>query len=401
MISLTQLAQDPEELYHDLYGTLLEDAEGGDHPNTGLEKQIADLLTVLTNQEWIDFSQPKNQVVAKYFDSKDNARKTRFFHQLLLGVELYMRIHLEGHAKEAKRALLAALPPKVSWDLALAERWQDNMTIKKSRTSSSESVFSFQLGNKKKQKEALQHFAKLLKWPNMQELDYVLEEKGRYEVPLEDRSADAMSWFAGVILPGPTLPWLLMNSLIDCDKETGPSLKYLTHVVPASGFQYRANTYWSYKCIVGKVLGASRGVKQVTGWIGPCYYSPDLKRTECVKINQVSPPKIRLKPKDVESMKIRTDPLGPEEDEYPLGDYDLVGPEMEDVTDDIRVQKLSFHPVKEQPVAKHGGDTAPLLFDASIMFACGGDSWPMRLTYDVDFVAAYPCHQGPHGKQLT
>ncbi|KAL1620785.1 hypothetical protein SLS56_009509 [Neofusicoccum ribis] len=358
---------DPDVLYRDLYKTLLEETDGSEQPNTGLEKQIAGLITVLTNQDWVDFSQPKNQVVAKFFDSKDIARKTKFFHQLLLAVELYMRIHHDMHGDQAKGAVIAALPPKVSWDMALAERWQKNMTIKKSRTSSNESVFSFQLGNKKKQKESLRLFAKMLKWPNMQELDYVLEEKGRYEVPLEDRSADAMSWFAGVILPGPTLPWLLMNSLIDCDKETGPSLKYLTHVAPASGFQYRANTYWSYKCIVGKVLGASRGVKQVTGWVGPCYFSPDLKRTECVKINQVSPPKLRLKPTDVESMKIRTDPLGPEEDEYPLGDYDLVMPEMEDITDEIRVQKLSFYPVKEQPVAKHGGDAAPLLFDAAII----------------------------------
>ncbi|KAL1648780.1 hypothetical protein SLS58_001959 [Diplodia intermedia] len=385
---------DPDELHHDLYGTLLEDPNPDG--NTGLEQQIVALFTVLINPDWIDFSQAKNHVVAKFFDSKDSARKTKFFHQLLLAVELYLRVHHDMHLAQAKRTLITALPPKVLWDLALAERWLANMSIKKSRTSSNESVFSFQLGNKKRQKEALRLFAKMLKWPNMQELDFVLGESDRYEVPLEDRSADAMSWFAGVILPGPTLPWLLMNSLIDCDKETGPTLKYLTHVAPASGFQYRANTYWSYKCIVGKVLGASRGVKQVTGWVGPCNYSPDLKRTECVKINQIATPKIRLTASDVESAKARTDPLGPEEDEYPLGDYDLVMPEMEDITDDIRVQKLSFYPVKEQPVLKHGGEGAPLLFDAAIMFACGGDSWPMRLTYDVDFVAAYPCHQGPH-----
>lgn len=384
----------PEELYHDLHGTLLENSSPDG--NTGLEKQITDLIIVLMKEDWVDFSQPKNHVVAKFFDAKDSTRKTKFFHQLLLSVELYMRIHHDTHMDKAKRALITALPPKVAWDLALAERWQENMTIKRSRTSRDESVFSFQLGAKKRQKEALRLFAKMLKWPNMQELDYVLEEKSRYEVPLEDRSADAMSWFAGVILPGPTLPWLLMNSLIDCDKETGPSLKYLTHVAPASGFQYRANTYWSYKCIVGKVLGASRGVKQVTGWIGPCYFSPDLKRTECVKISQISPPKIRLKPEDVETMKERTEPLGPEEEEYPLEDYDLPLPEMDDITDEIRVQKLSFYLVKEQPMLKHGGEAAPLLWDAAIIFACGGDSWPMRLTYDVDFIAAYPCHQGPH-----
>ncbi|KAF2084742.1 hypothetical protein K490DRAFT_48520 [Saccharata proteae CBS 121410] len=386
---------DPDELYHSLYTSLLEDPDANEQPHVGIEMQMTDLLTVLTNQDWIDFSKPKNQVVAKFFDSQDQEVKHRFFHQLLLATELHLRIHSEGHLEKAKRQLLQQLPPKVLWDLALAQRWLENMTITKKRTASNQSTFSFELKSKRRQKDALRTFGKILKWPNMSEVEFILEEKSRKEVPIEDRSADAMSWFTGVVLPGPTLPWLLINTLIDCDKDTGDALKYLTHMHPASGFQYKANTYWSHKSIVGKVLGAARGVNQVAGWIGPCSFSPDLKRTECVRIKQAAPPEPKLTRLDVESMAERSEPLGPKDDAYPVNDFELVLPELDDITDVIRVEKLSFVPVQDQPRSKHGG-AGPLLFDAAVQFACGGDSWPFWLRFDVDFLNAYPCHEGPH-----
>ena len=39
----------------------------------------------------------------------------------------------------------------------------------------------------------------------------------------------------------------------------------------------------------------------------------------------------------------------------------------------------------------------PMTFDAEIIFAIKGESWPLELRYDVDFVSAMPCHEGPHG----
>jgi hypothetical protein len=364
-----------------------------------MEQQITDLITVLVNPSWIDFASPKNQIIAKFFDSPDQHKKQEFFHQLLLSVELYLRVHSSNHTDKAKRKLILQLPPTIAWDLAVAQRWLENMQITKSRTSQNQSTFSFDLTSKKRQKEALREFAEILKWPNMDEIEYVLEETDTKEKPLEDRSADAMSWFSGIILPGKTLPWLIMNSLIDCDRDTGDALKYLTHMHSAAGFQYRANTYWSFQCIVGKVLGAARGVKQVAGWIGPCIYTPDLKRTECVRVRQYESQDPKLTPKDVEFMNTRTHPLGPTEDRYPIDDYEVPMPDTDEVTDLIRMEKLSFVPVKDQPASRQGPG-APLVFDAAIYFACGGESWPMKLRYDVDFVNAFPCHQGPHGTYL-
>jgi hypothetical protein len=388
-------------MYFYLYARLIEDSEKfTGNPHFEIDQQIGDLVAVLTNPRWIDFSLPKNQVVAKFFDAPDQHKKQEFFHQLLLSVELYLRIHSRDHSDKAKRKLIMQLPPVITWDLALAQRWLENMQITKTRTSSTQSTFSFELKSKKKQKEALRTFASTLKWPNMDEVEYVLDEADKAEKALEDRSADAMSWFSGIILPGRTLPWLIMNSLIDCDRDTGDALKFLTHMQPASGFQYRANTYWSAQCIVGKVLGAARGVNQIAGWVGPCIYTPDLKRTECVKVKQLASLDPRLDSGDVDSLGERTNPLGPIEETYPVDDYEVPMPDTEDVTDLIRIEKLGFQSLKEQPASSKRIPGAPLVFDAAIFFACGGKSWPMKLRYDVDFIHAFPCHQGPHGTHL-
>jgi hypothetical protein len=393
------LWQDPEELYRYLYSTLIEDPErfNEEHRHIRIYQQITDLITVLSNPQWIDFSYHKNQVIAKFFDAPDQRKKQEFFHQLLLSVELYLRIHSKEHSDKTKRKLIMQLPPIITWDLAVAQRWLEHMVITKTRTSSTQSTFSFDLKSKKRQIEALRTFAATLKWPNMDEIEYVLDEQDTKEKALEDRSADAMSWFSGIILPGRTLPWLIMNSLIDCDRDTGAALAHLTHVHPASGFQYRANTYWSAQCIVGKVLGAARGVTQIAGWIGPCIYTPDLKRTECVRVKQYEGLDPKLASIDVESMGERTNPLGSIDTSYPVDDYEVPVPDTEDVTDLIRMEKLSFIPAKEQPSSTRNHPGTPLLFDAGIFFACGGKSWPMRLRYDVDFINAFPCHQGPHG----
>jgi hypothetical protein len=386
-----------EWTYNYLYSKLIEDPEADTNPHYDRAMQIADLITVLSNPDWVDFSLPRNHVVAKYFDSADEKVKRKFFHQLLLSIELYLRVQAPDHEEKAKRSLLMQLPPKVAWDLALAERWLENMSISRVQLSTTQSTFTFDLARKKRQKEALRSFASLLKWPNMEELDYILEEKDSKEKSIEDRSADTMSWFTGVILPGPTLPWLLMNTLIDCDRDTGEELKYLTHIHPNSGFQYRANTYWSSQCIVGKVLGAGRGVNQVAGWIGPCHYTPELERTQCVLIRQLDPLEYRLTTKEIDDMSARTSPLGPEDTEYPVHDYDLLTPNRHDVEDIIRIEKLSFNHMAADrgvspPVTHRGART----FDAAIVFAFAGNSLPMQLRYNVDFIHAFPCIGGPH-----
>lgn len=264
-------------MYKNLYRHLLRDPDRFISPHKAMEKQIADLIIVLSRREWIDFSRPENQVVAKFFANAtytDGGRYKAFFHQLLLCMELDLRINSKQHAEWAKEKLLNQLPPSIAYDLVLARRWRQCMKIEKFKTGGDpeQSVFlafsfyiftasdrvivKFRLLQKRTQVRALRKFARALKWPNLAHVDDVLKEKDPDARPLENRSSDAMSYFTGMVLPGPTLPWLLMNSLIDCDEHAGAGgsrLAALTHMWPACGFQFRGSTYWAAGCIVGKV----------------------------------------------------------------------------------------------------------------------------------------------------
>ena len=128
-----------------------------------MERQISDLITVLSHTDWVDFSQAKNQVVAKFFTTQDQSTYRDFFLQLLLSVELYLRIHSAEHLDWAKRKLLPQLPPKIAWDLAVAQRWLENISIEKPKIDEKQSSINFNLPNKERHKEVLRNFAKTLK----------------------------------------------------------------------------------------------------------------------------------------------------------------------------------------------------------------------------------------------
>lgn len=350
-----------------------------------------DLITVLTYDYWTDFSLTKNQVLAVHFRSEDLYNRYQFFNQLVLSIELYLRIHSSEYDEAAREHLLLHLPSKVAWDLVVAQRWLENIAIGGTKSDQGLVTFDLVLRSKNRQVEALREFAWLLKWPNMGEVEYVLEEKDKNGIAVENRSADAMSWFTGVVLPGYTMPWLIMNALVGCDRGTGGRLDSLSYKYRKSGFQYRANTYWSWECIIGKVLGAARGVRQIAGWVGPCIYTPELGRIQCVQIRQKHPPRPLIRLKDVASMAERSNPLGPPGQNYPVDDYELVLPDTEDIVDTVRTEKLSF-----KPFANPEDLDAPPIYNCAVTFAYDGLSWDIRLRYDVSFISAAHCHSGPH-----
>lgn len=229
---------------------------------------------------------------------------------------------------------------------------------------------------------------------------------------LEDRSTNCMSWFTGLLLPGKSMPFILMNALVDCDGESPPEFDHLHQTVSNVGFQYRGCTYWSWECIVGKVLGAAAGVTQIAGWIGPCSASADLGRSEMALINQAPPRCNRLTPSTIRDVAANSDPIGPRQGCYPVADYhQLPGPTPGapgPVVDSIRIERLNFTPAASNPRGVHRRaleepDSSPkpiIVFDASITFAITVDkrarSWKVSLRHDTPFVAAYPCQNGPH-----
>jgi hypothetical protein len=261
------------------------------------------------------------------------------------------------------------------------------------RINSNISTVKFHLRLRKRQIKALRRFARAMKWPNFTNVDEFIRSKSQEARKLQDRTSDTMSYISGVILPGPTLPFLLMNTLVDCDTQS--KLGALSHTRPHCGFQYRSTTYWSSTCIVGKVLAPQ--CREIAGWIGPAMSAPDLERVQIVYIRQRHP-RQQISPTEVKSMMDRSNPLGPPPPTqlYPVKEYQLVMPDLEDACNSIRIEKLALGLVPSVNASEYSSDAEIMLYDASIQFAVGGTSWPLRLSFDVSYVCAYPCAGGPH-----
>jgi hypothetical protein len=164
---------------------------------------------------------------------------------------------------------------------------------------------------------------------------------------------------------------------------------------PNTGFQYRSTTYWSATSIVGKVLAPT--CKSVGGWIGPARPAPDLSRIAIARIRQ-RPLKDMVSPIDVLDMHERSDPLGPGAKWYPVKEYTLPMPEFdpEYLTNNIRIEKLGLKPVSQASTTSPSQRDKPITYDATLQFAIAGESWPLKLAYDVSFISACPCARGPH-----
>jgi hypothetical protein len=188
----------------------------------------------------------------------------------------------------------------------------------------------------------------------------------------------------------------MMNTLLDLDPDSETdNLALLSHLHPHCGFQYKNSyTYWSASSIVGKVLAPT--CHAVGGWIGPARPTTDLEPTQIARIRSRKP-KQRMTPEDVESMAERSDPLGPAADTYPVDDYQPVAPSggPEDAVDTVRVELLTLKPA-DGPEDTPSSTKVSKRFDATIQFAINGVSWPLNLMYDVSFLAAWPCSEGPH-----
>lgn len=399
------LEDDDEELmYRNLYRRFLRDPDKLFNPHKTLDKQITDLILVLSAPTWIDFTVPRHQIVTRFiFDTEPENHKTclKFFHQLLLSMELDLRINSQQHLPEAKEKLLSQIPPTIQWSLALARRWRDYVRVDSYGKTADALRLRFKL--KRRQVKMLKRFAQMMKWPNLADTLDVLRRRDQ-DSTLDLVSSHAMAFFSGLVLPGPTFPFLIMNSLVDMDPDRATDdLALLTHLHPACGFQYRNSyTYWSASSIVGRVLAPT--CHSVAGWVGPARPTQDLNRSQIARI-RTRRPRQRLTPEDVASMAERSDPLGPPAEVFPVKEYELVTPDRDYSASDggyypagvdtVRIELLGLRPCAADG-SRLAAEPGPTWFDASVQFAIDGVSWPLRLAFDVDFVAAWPCSDGPH-----
>ncbi|KAI3341550.1 hypothetical protein F4824DRAFT_317481 [Ustulina deusta] len=380
---------DQELMYRQLYERFLRDPEKTSSPHKRMEQQIMDLVMCLSGVDWIDFTNPKNQVVTKFIydtSSANHEQYLKFFYQVLLSLELELRINSRLHTDWAKERLMGQIPPKIQWNLALARRWRDNIRIEEYGATAEHVRLRFKL--RKRQTKMLKRFAQMMKWSNLAETLDVLKERDA-EGSLLTVSSHAMAFFSGLVLPGPTFPFLMMNSLIDIDPDKATDhLALLTHLNPNCGFQYRNSyTYWTSTSIVGKVLAPT--CLEVAGWVGPARPSSDLRHSQIARIRSRRS-RQRMTPEDTATMSERCDPLGPAAEVYPVKEYELFTPDSDNIVDTVRIEMLNLKALAD------GQETGPVWFDASIQFAISGVSWPLRLSYDVCFIHAWPCSDGPH-----
>ena len=267
--------------------------------------------------------------------------------------------------------------------------WVENVHIDLHQNSDGTSQYQLVFQNKSEQVTLLKEFALDLRWPHLDRVVRQFDNADQETDPIFSQSAYSLSWMSGLIFPGPSAPFLLMQCLIDADETARIHLARLEQL-PNLGFQYHNTTYWASDCIVGKVLGAIKGMKEICGWIGPCMPTSDLGRAQLILVRQ-APVSHRIHIKSIRSISERTDPLGPPSNYYRAREYVLPLSEPAIGSGMIRMEKLSFLPWIQ-------GDTedGPDTYNAAVTFAIDGDSWPIRLRYDVSFVAAPPCHSGPH-----
>lgn len=159
---------------------------------------------------------------------------------------------------------LSVFAEKIGWPdhETLEERIRTNLLL---TSDSVESVYRIPVQNQSRSRELPKKEA------------YCRSTSHRYVSLHEpDRAADnatsrtggwlSRSWLAGLVMPGESIHQILMATVLENDPTVLHSLGSVANLY--GGLSYGdENTWWSTKCIVGKVLAALPGSKVCMGWV--------------------------------------------------------------------------------------------------------------------------------------
>ncbi|KAL8712871.1 MAG: hypothetical protein Q9220_003079 [cf. Caloplaca sp. 1 TL-2023] len=378
-----------------LYGEVLFDPLPADNGRT-LEQDIDALSSLLNDPVWVDFSKPEKQIIATYYANNAwDAPADAFLHQVLLGAELDRRIcSLMVQSQQHTDTVKSTLPLKVTWNLAVSRRFIQNISL--DAPACAGTIFTrppiLTSRTKFSHLEGILNVGYALKWPMMYRVEVRVREESKSEAIRCLWSDLSLTLLSGVVLPGPTASWMIMRCLLDCSPDHQDGLSGFEKMDPQTGVQYLANTYWYWESIVGKVLGAMHGSRSVAGWIGPCIYTHDLDRIQCVHI-LVKPVAERIRRRDLHTIAFRSDPIGFPRASYSVDEYDSVVPSFQKIVDTVRVEKLTLRrPLWGTGCEYDDADKC----EVAVQVAHEGVSYPVRLSYDVSFIAAAACWAGPH-----
>ena len=351
-----------------------------------ITQEVRDLANCLAGHDFWDLSLLRYQALGEYVSGRLSSNVTcRFYYQMLLGFEVYHR--LQSLDVGTRNQLLKEMPPKVAWSLAAAKLWLENVRIH----VTPENYLGLYFVNEPGQISLLKEFAQKTKWPTAADACWTLDHLGHRRDVYADQHF--LSWISGVVLPGPSTSWLLMNALLCLDAQVTHILDDLDSKYQNTGFQYNHFTYWYRECITGKVLAVVRGATEVAGWICACPPSRDLATYQLVHVVQKEV-QHKMHSKDVKQMSHRTDPLGPSPiEKCRPSDYALpvIGKAANTATrgvGPVHIQEIKFIP------AEH--DDASLFYSAVIFSIENQEPARLSLRYNVSFISAVHCTKGPH-----
>lgn len=378
-----------------------------------MEQEIVALSNSLNHSFWIDFSLASNQAnIVTHYESQDPQKALFFFQQLLLGIELYLRLQSDLGGETRTMEILSCLPLRVAWTVALAQIWLSTVIVERSgeddHVSAAALPFRVRILDISRRKAHLVSLAHALKWPYLRQVETALSHTGNNNLmSAHTTHPSLMSFLSGVILPGPSTSHLLIQSLISLGPISASSilLPLFSSSPTISGFQYSGTTYWHCTSILVKVLAASyssSGFGVVAGWVGPCAQSDDLEETQgiCVVTNTEVVPGRGMKKRKVKSLLLRSDALGPRDEIYPVDDYAPVvlpppaapAPDVPSSRSNttIRITKIGFRPSPNPRAGAKNDSSFSNQYEAAIFFRIASLTYPIRLRHNISFISSSP-----------
>jgi hypothetical protein len=209
------------------------------------------------------------------------------------------------------------------------------------------------------------------------------------------------SYLTGLVMPGEAIYHFLISTILENDAAAISILGDSANLY--GGFTYKARSFFSKSCVVGRVLACHQGASDCMGWISvPCYPQGFEDGWIDVKSKAVTSQGI-LRIKDGEALEADSSILvGADMNQVQPKDFILPRD-----SDDKPLSSLYFDSLRLDTTT-NGDDTledAAPSFTASLHFSSSSfsnerGSLILRAQYLVDFISSFPCTTPPPDKLL-
>lgn len=205
------------------------------------------------------------------------------------------------------------------------------------------------------------------------------------------------SYLTGFVLPGEAISHFLMSTLLENDKSAISSLGDSANLY--GGFTYQQRTWWSKSSIVGRVLAVVEDSTECMGWISSPKLPSGLGGWHNIHSEQVSQNLRLCATADVDAVA-RESAIIPKSSFASVTSQDFVLPLDPDLppTAALSFSKWELTPINPDlidndiasgvVVPENGIQAASLTFSSPDQTL----SHNLTLTYDVQFVASWPCN---------